>query len=34
MVTAHEQAPTGTYDFGPNGGCTLRPSLDKLLLFP
>src|SRR4029450_9286633 len=34
MAAAHEQAPTSAYDFGPNGCCTLRPSLDKLLLFP
>src|ERR671930_568114 len=34
MMAAHEQAPTRTYDFGPNGGCTLCPGLNKSLLFP
>src|SRR5215217_3612798 len=29
MVAAHQQAPTGTDDFSPNGRGTLRPGLDK-----
>src|SRR5215470_13370208 len=34
MVAAHEQAAAGTFDFGPNGLCPLRPGLHKLLLLP